>query len=185
MASPTPKQAEAIKLASAWYNSSEKYKRPFILTGYAGCGKTFTISRIVEELNLLPDEVNFVSFTGMAASVMTRNGNPATTIHKLIYDPVPLKNGDVKFEKKAFLPPHIKLLIIDEFSTVGHDLMEDLDSFNVPKILVGDPGQLPPVKSKANKYIDKYDIMLTEPMRQALDNPIIYIAYWPTLYNSR
>ena len=176
MASPTPMQQKAIDLADKWFRSNEKTKRPFILTGWAGTGKSFTISRIVEKLGIHSDEVKFVSFTGMAASVLSKNGNPATTIHKLIYNPMPLKNGGVKFELKEDLGAGIKLIIVDEFSTVGNKLMEDLEEFNIPIMLVGDPGQLPPVKSKENKYINKSDIVLTEVMRQALDNPIIYIA---------
>src|SRR5699024_3364305 len=81
-----------------------------------------------------------------------------------------------KFKLKDSLPSEIKLIIADEFSTIGNDLMDDLESFGVPLLLVGDPGQLPPVKSQENKYINKSDFTLTEPMRQALENPIIYIA---------
>ena len=140
MASPTPMQQKAIDLADKWFRSNEKTKRPFILTGWAGTGKSFTISRIVEKLGIHSDEVKFVSFTGMAASVLSKNGNPATTIHKLIYNPMPLKNGGVKFELKEDLGAGIKLIIVDEFSTVGNKLMEDLEEFNIPIMLVGDPG---------------------------------------------
>lgn len=172
----TDMQAKAVKLAKDWYFSKESQRRPFVLTGYAGTGKSFTISKIVEELNLFKDQIKFVAFTGMAASVISKNGNPATTIHRLIYNPVKTKNGGVKFVLKDSLDSDIKLIIVDEFSTVGNDLMTDLEEFGIPILLVGDRGQLPPVKSQANKYLDLSDVNLTETMRQALDNPIIYIA---------
>lgn len=171
----TSMQEKAVKMSIEWFNSSDKHKKPFVLSGYAGTGKSTVIKSIVEGLNLREDEITFSAFTGMAASVLTKKGNPASTIHKLIYDPKVYKNK-VIFELKDRINSSIKLIIADEFSTIGDDLMTDLESFNIPIILVGDKGQLPPVLAKPNKYIDYHDILLTDVMRQALDNPIIWLA---------
>jgi exodeoxyribonuclease V len=68
------------------------------------------------------------------------------------------------------------LLVIDEISMVSRSIIEDVLSFNVPILVQGDPGQLPPVKAKS--YFDhvKADFCLTEIHRQAADSPIIYLA---------
>jgi exodeoxyribonuclease-5 len=62
---------------------------------------------------------------------------------------------------------------------VDRYLGEDLLSFGVPILVVGDPGQLPPVKNdKGEGYFMRQepDVMLTEIHRQALDSPIIRLA---------
>lgn len=68
------------------------------------------------------------------------------------------------------------LLIIDECSMVGEQMGEDLLSFRVPILVLGDPAQLPPVRSAA--YFTGYepDVLLTEIHRQEADNPIITLA---------
>ena len=172
----TAKQDKALQLAKAWWTSSEKNKRPFVLQGFAGTGKTSVVKILIESLGLIPDlEVRYVAFTGMASSVLTRKGNPATTIHRLIYNPV-VKGRSITFKLKDSLEEGIKLLIVDEFSQINKQLMEDLSSFQVPMILIGDPFQLKPVGGSMNEYMTKPDIALDEVVRQALDNPITYLS---------
>ena len=66
------------------------------------------------------------------------------------------------------------LIICDEVSMVGLELCEDLLSFGVRVLVFGDPGQLPPIKSEESELsTGEPDVMLTEIMRQAADNPII------------
>lgn len=69
-----------------------------------------------------------------------------------------------------------KLLIVDEVSMVGTDLAEDLLSFDVPILALGDPAQLPPVYGGGYFTDAAPDIMLTDIQRQAKDNPIIAMA---------
>jgi len=68
------------------------------------------------------------------------------------------------------------VLLIDEASMVGTELLAlCLDAF--PQVvLVGDPGQLPPVKDRS-ALEDVLGFTLAEIHRQAADNPIITLAY--------
>ena len=68
------------------------------------------------------------------------------------------------------------LIIVDEVTMVDQKMGEDLCSFGVPILVLGDPGQLPPVGG--NGYFTKggCDILLTEVHRQAKENPILRLA---------
>jgi len=68
------------------------------------------------------------------------------------------------------------LIVVDEVSMVDGRMGEDLLSFGVPVLVLGDPGQLPPVGGTGFFINGRPDIMLTEIHRQALDNPIIAMA---------
>lgn len=68
------------------------------------------------------------------------------------------------------------LVIIDESSMVDRRMGQDLESFGVPVLYLGDPGQLPPVKGKAHLGPNDYDFVLEEIHRQAADSPIIWLA---------
>lgn len=169
-------QERAVKLAKEWWNSLDKFNRPFIIQGGSGCGKTTSVRSIIESFNLREEEIRFVTFTGKAASVLTSKNNPATTIHKLIYLPKMMPNGKVIFKLREKLEEEIRLLVIDEFSQINDEIMKDLESFKVPMILLGDPNQHQSFAGKKNIYLGESDVMLTEVMRQALDNPIIYLS---------
>jgi len=186
-------QKTAKNLIIFWFSS--EYKEYFTLAGYAGTGKTTIINSCVEDLNLNNFQVAFCSFTGKAASVMSMKGLQATTVHKLIYDSVPVdekvidENGNVKTDnhgnaitrtiirhkKKASLNPLIKLIIVDEVSMLPDDILKDLLSFGIKVLFIGDNGQLPS-PAKQNNILDDPDFLLTEIHRQALDNPIIKLS---------
>lgn len=68
------------------------------------------------------------------------------------------------------------LVIIDECSMVGTEMAEDLLGFGVPILVLGDPAQLPPVKSKGYFTNARPDFMLEEIHRQAKESPIIQLA---------
>ena len=70
-----------------------------------------------------------------------------------------------------------KLVVVDECSMVDEKLGRDLLSFGTPVLVLGDPGQLPPV-SRRRRLLHRAepDVMLTEIHRQARDNPIIALA---------
>lgn len=172
----TKGQEEAVKKAKEWWNSSDRRKRPFIIQGYSGTGKTTAVRSIIESFNLREEEIRFVTFTGKAASVLNSKGNPASTIHRLIYLPKMRPNGKVIFELRENLEKEIKLLVVDEFSQINNEIMSDLESFGIPIILLGDPGQHQSFAGEKNIYLGKSDVMLTEIMRQALDNPIVYLS---------
>jgi exodeoxyribonuclease-5 len=71
---------------------------------------------------------------------------------------------------------HAKLIVLDEVSMVGEDMARDLMSFRKPILVLGDPGQLPPIKGEGAFTKDEPDIMLTEIHRQAEESAIIRLA---------
>lgn len=69
------------------------------------------------------------------------------------------------------------LLVLDECSMLDVKAANDLLSFGVPILLIGDPGQLPPPQGHYGFDITaEPDVFLTEIHRQALDSPIIRLA---------
>lgn len=92
----------------------------------------------------------------------------------------------IRAEKKRLERPSFRLLedtpleeasavIIDEHSMVDEKIGEDLASFGVPTIALGDPGQLPPVGGRPY-FNAEPDVMLEQIHRQAADNPVIRLA---------
>jgi exodeoxyribonuclease V len=82
------------------------------------------------------------------------------------------KNYFAGFTPKA----GVGVLIIDEASMVGKALLEMCQQAYRQIILIGDPGQLPPVKDEAVlPTVPGTD--LTEIHRQASDSPILQLAY--------
>lgn len=67
------------------------------------------------------------------------------------------------------------LLVVDEYSMIDRTMGEDLLSFGVPILALGDPGQLRPVRGQSF-FSDTPDLLLTEIHRQAADNPIIRLS---------
>ena len=147
-----------------------------VLQGAAGSGKSFTLSYLIEELNYQSSEVHFCAFTGVAAKLLIDKGLQASTIHKLIYEPIVHRGICIGFRKKTRdLLSHIKLIVVDEYSMVGQELLDDLSSYEIQILLVGDPYQLPPI-STPNKFYGYYDVILTQIHRQALESPILWAA---------
>jgi exodeoxyribonuclease V alpha subunit len=111
-----------------------------IITGGAGTGKTFTVSRIVEAAESGNLDVILCAPTGKAAKRMeTMVGREATTIHKLL--------GYTGVGFSVTLVP-ADMIIVDEASMIDSILMGaflDRLSPNCAVVLVGDPNQLPPV----------------------------------------
>jgi len=79
------------------------------------------------------------------------------------------------------------LVILDECSMIDEQMRKDIESFKVPVLVLGDPGQLPPVKGKGGWMNQSPDYLLQEIHRQAKDSKIIWLANevrqgrWPGL----
>jgi hypothetical protein len=73
--------------ALAWIESGHNpTTRCFVLSGYAGTGKTYLISQLVEKLRANGQPFVLMAPTGRAAKVLARRTRaPAHTIHKVIY----------------------------------------------------------------------------------------------------
>jgi len=69
-----------------------------------------------------------------------------------------------------------KLIVLDEVSMVGEEMARDLMSLSKPILVLGDPGQLPPIKGEGAFTRDAPDVMLTEIHRQATESAIIRLA---------
>ena len=68
------------------------------------------------------------------------------------------------------------LVVLDEISMVGDDMARDLLAFGKPILVLGDPGQLPPIRGEGAFTRAQPDVMLTEIHRQAGDSAIIRLA---------
>ena len=138
---------------------------------------TTIINDVINKLNIPKNEVAYCAYTGCAAMVLKRKGIQAQTIHHLIYNTrKDRKTGKLYSILKYELDRDYKLIVIDEGSFVGKKIMEDLLTFKVPIIMMGDEGQLPPPIDKINKYMLKPDVRLTKIFRQKDGNSIIEFA---------
>lgn len=87
--------------------------------------------------------------------------------------------NDLRFNlnpESRLVNENIRLIIVDEGSMVGEQMASDLMDFEIPILVMGDPGQLPPVGEDPGFLNDTPDSFLTEVHRQAADNPIIHLA---------
>jgi ATP-dependent exoDNAse (exonuclease V) alpha subunit len=168
-------QDAAIRAVDAWLHDGSG-AQVFRLFGWAGTGKTTIAKQIAQHVR---GKVLFLAFTGKAALVLRKKGCPnAGTIHGSIYCPVedPL-TGKVSFDINENSPVRdCSLVIVDEVSMVGKDIALDLLSFGKRILVLGDPGQLPPIQGDGFFVDAEPDFMLTEIYRQAADNPIIRMS---------
>jgi len=184
----TTQQEEALNKAKRWWKT--RNKQIFEISGAAGTGKSTIVYFMIDALNISHDDVLFVAFVGKAALALARKGNNAKTIHSAIYDAVEIpkldENGNfiiinnkvmttIEFVKKDKLPDNIKLIVVDEAAMVSEKIALDLLSFNIPIIALGDNNQLDPVFGN-RFFLNNPDAELTEPMRQSLDSPIVYLS---------
>jgi len=166
-------QEKAIEVL---YQRAMRRELVSVLQGYAGTGKSFLISFLQRELGLTNKNSHFCAYTGTAAKLLANRGLSASTIHSLIYKPIFMNDTVIGFEKvpRASLA-HLKMIFVDEYSMVPQDLLDDLLYYEIPIILIGDPFQLPAIGAP-NIYMNRSDASLTEVVRQALDNPILWAA---------
>ena len=171
----TNKQEQGLKLAVARYKAKEPWT---CIAGYAGTGKSTLVKFIISALNLQPEDVAYVTFTGKAASVLRHKGCPnAMTAHKLLYFSKRMPNGRFVFRPRPSLEGNYSLIVVDEISMLPNDLWELLLSHKKHVIALGDPFQIPPIDKKADNHVlDKPHIFLDEIMRQATESEIIRLT---------
>ena len=179
-------QKTADKKITDWFLRGTK--QVFVLTGYAGTGKTSLLKyTVTQSLRIVGGEsAIFVTPTGKAATVLIKSGVPACTVHRLIYQAQTVEqevtvNGKIiKTEKLVFrrresIDKAIKLIVLDEASMVSDEMLEDILHFGVKVLLCGDGAQLPPVEG-FNSFLVSPDHTLTDIVRQQQDNPIIALS---------
>lgn len=169
-------QAQALTAIDQWLKDP-KSPQVFRLYGYAGTGKTSLAKHIAANVDGF---VPFCAYTGKAARVLQRYGAPnASTIHRLIYKPLidPITLRCTGFElNTASAASEASLIVVDEVSMVDNPIGMDLTSYKKKILVLGDPMQLPPIRGEGFFTRDPASFMLTDIHRQALDNPIIYMA---------
>lgn len=171
----TNKQQEGLRIAVQRYKAREPWT---CISGYAGSGKSTLVKFIIEALNIEPDKVCYVAFTGKAATVLQQKGCPgAITAHKLLYKAKPLPNGTYYFEPKQSFDIPYQIIVVDEISMLPRKMWELLLTHKIYILACGDPGQLPPIDpNEDNKVLETPHIFLDEIMRQAQESEIIRLS---------
>lgn len=171
----TNQQDIAVKGIKEWFLKGNV--QDCSLVGYAGTGKTFLVNYIIKELGFTVKEVAFAAYTGKASLVLKRRMTEfdCKTIHRLAYTLDPDSKVPAFILKKKKDLKGIKLIVIDEASMVTKSIYEDLLTFGIPILLIGDEGQLPAIGETFNVLANP-NFRLTEIHRQAAGNPIIHLS---------
>lgn len=190
---PTDGQWSAIEALSRFIF---RFREPvgFVLSGYAGTGKTTLVGALTAALSRLNIQTVLLAPTGRAAKVMAAYaGRMAYTVHKYIYY--------TGLDESGFLRTSLRknklsqtLFIVDEASMMNEDegLLSDLMTFvytgyRCRLLFVGDRAQLPPVGASyspalevdflnrrfAHFEVDFTEARLTEVLRQAASSLIL------------
>jgi exodeoxyribonuclease-5 len=179
MITPSDQQWEAIRAIVAWYTDPAA-KQVFYLAGYAGTGKSTVYQFVREELaHHGAHQIVTCAYTGKAAHVLRKKGtSSAMTIHGAIYSvEEDEKTGKIYWTKNPLGPAaRADLIGLDECSMVNDDMAEDLVSFGKRILVMGDPGQLPPINGLGAFTKQKPDFFLHEVHRQAAESPILRLA---------
>lgn len=167
------KQEEGLKIAVARYNAHEPWT---CVAGYAGTGKSTLIKFIIAALDIDPEDVCYVAYTGKAAKVLKEKGClNAMTAHRLLYTSLPRNDGTFYHKIKRPLDHYYKIIVVDEISMLPKEMWELLLSHRIHVLCLGDPFQLPPI-GEDNGVLAKPHIFLDEIMRQAEESEIIRLT---------
>lgn len=202
-----PAQLEGKEKVLKWFEGDTKTTPIFRLFGYAGTGKTTVIREIIKDIKgvvlfaaytgkaalvmkknglpartlhslmyipILPDKELYNELkTNLASAKAAEDREGMKELYDQLRDAQTLSfelNDESLLHKAA-------LLVLDECSMVNDEMLADLLTFNTPILVLGDPGQLPPIHGTGALILAKPDVMFTEIHRQALDNPIINMSF--------
>jgi exodeoxyribonuclease-5 len=199
----TPSESQAILFQKLEEFARSKSDFPlFIISGYAGTGKTSVLGAYVRALKHYKVETKLLAPTGRAAKVFSNKSNEnALTIHKQIYR----RKSKVDITSGLDLQPNLyksTIFFVDEASMIGEytktkdggvsarNLLDDLLEYvfsgvNCKLILLGDAGQLPPVGSDFSPALNEeymrnnypkmhlFSFQLKEVLRQSRDSEIL------------
>lgn len=169
----TIKQEQGLKIAIERYRHNEPYT---VIAGYAGTGKSTLIKFIISALDIDPERVAYIAYTGKAAQVLRNKGNPgAMTAHRLLYKSIQRADGTFIHIPRDSLNSDCDIVVVDEVSMLPKAMWDLLLSHKVYVIACGDPGQLPPI-GEENGILESPHIFLDEIMRQAEESEIIRLS---------
>jgi len=153
------------------------------LRGYAGTGKTYLVSRLVEQLLDEDCAVTVCAPTHKAVQVLSEELGDAPvqmqTLHSFLGLRLnPTEEGEYELvaeEERDFTEG---VVIVDEASMIGREEWSHIEDapFWVQWLFVGDPAQLPPVNEEPSPALDVPGPTLETIHRQAADNPILELA---------
>lgn len=197
----TDDQLKALEKISDFLYAGTK-DQIFLLTGYAGTGKSSLIGSLVKTLSEFGQKTLLLAPTGRAAKIFSSYAaHQAFTIHKKIYRQEKFGEGTPHFSLSENLHTHT-LFIVDEASMIHNEsadhslfgmgrLLDDLIEYvygaeECRILLIGDNAQLPPVKQEYSPALDRevlrsyslqvMEATLTGIVRQAETSGILYNA---------
>ncbi|HOF46415.1 MAG TPA: AAA family ATPase, partial [Bacteroidales bacterium] len=202
LVTPTQGQWQAMQLLSDFVNKVSSENELFILSGYAGTGKTTLVSALVNTLIQNKKKCVLLAPTGRAAKVFANySSQKAYTIHKHIYR-VKRKQNMLTFTRRKNKLSDV-IFLVDEVSMLSansqtqdaftrQNLLNDLIEYvyegeNCKLLFIGDDAQLPPVHAMESPALDakflkqSYNVeisqwQLTEVIRQSLHSGVLYNA---------
>lgn len=145
----TTEQKDVLK---SLVGNLDKYQMQ-TLGGYAGTGKSTILKVLLEAFERKGRLFCAAAFTGKATNVLRKKGIAAQTIHSTIYQPYKNEHGETVWylaDKSDLVSRGIDGFVIDEASMVSKEIHDDLMSYGMPIIYVGDHGQLEPIGTKFN-----------------------------------
>lgn len=186
----TSEQERIVQAGVDFYrNSSEQV---FQIAGNPGTGKSVVLNEIFRRLQIPANRVAPMAFVGSAACVMRMKGlYNAKTIHSWLYHPVevPVLDADGRpvmdpyfntpLVEMKYVPTDlidIDVILIDEAGAVPMWMKADIESRGKKIFVAGDLDQLKPVGDEPAYLTTGKVHVLTQIMRQAEGNPIIYLS---------
>lgn len=192
---PNEEKEDLFRVLGRYLISTDS-RKAFILSGYAGTGKTSVVSALVRAMEKLRQPCILLAPTGRAAKVISHYAErPAYTIHKYIYRQEQLgidsfSLSDNKHENTLFIVDEASMISAtrDNTSFGSGNLLDDLIRFvyqghGCHMLLLGDVAQLPPIGTLQSPALNPYHIAgyglnvssfsLTQVARQALDSGIL------------
>lgn len=177
-----PEKQKALHVLQRFVQSPSE--QVFVLTGYAGTGKTTLVKFLARWCRDQEIPISLLASTGRAAKVLAaKTGMAAETVHRLIYsiDTSELDEENqakkVRFRLNNNVASESRIYLIDESSMISDkplaeqsltmfgsgSLLSDIFSFCGKRkiIFVGDSAQLPPVNARFSPALDLSYLMRT------------------------